>query len=158
MLIQEGVPEPASATSFLPLSPDWLRLWRYYDARAPEKLPDPEPWPAADGEPIAFERTAVAGARASGAIAIANIGLVDVDADKRLDVGSLMPPAPALFCFPVIRGPRQPDNVPLFKAPIRHRRGSARYGCPSISSTPSMRGTQAIRRLTQICRFGRPSS
>ena len=39
MLISEGVPEPAGATSFLPLSPDWLRLWRYYDARAPEKLP-----------------------------------------------------------------------------------------------------------------------
>ena len=33
MLIQEGVPEPAGATSFLPLSPDWLRLWRYYDAQ-----------------------------------------------------------------------------------------------------------------------------
>ena len=47
MLIQEGVPEPAGATSFLPLSPDWLRLWRYYDARAPEKLPEPESWPAA---------------------------------------------------------------------------------------------------------------
>src|SRR5262245_7183095 len=29
MLIQEGVPEPAGATSFLPLSPDFLRLWRY---------------------------------------------------------------------------------------------------------------------------------
>src|SRR5689334_6719865 len=44
MLIQEGVPEPASATNFLPLSPDWLRLWRYYDAHAPAKLPEPEPW------------------------------------------------------------------------------------------------------------------
>ena len=41
MLIQEGVPEPAGATSFLPLSPDWLRLWRYYDARRPRSCPSP---------------------------------------------------------------------------------------------------------------------
>ena len=61
MLIQEGVPEPAGATSFLPLSPDWLRLWRYYDARAPEKLPEPEAWPAASREPVPFERMPVPG-------------------------------------------------------------------------------------------------
>jgi hypothetical protein len=86
MLIQEGVPEPASATAFLPLSPDWLRLWRYYDARAPEKLEAPEPWPAVSNEPVAFEKRRVQGAQATGAIAIANIRLLDVDGDKRLDV------------------------------------------------------------------------
>ncbi|MFL5333036.1 MAG: FG-GAP repeat domain-containing protein [Geminicoccaceae bacterium] len=86
MLIQEGVPEPASATNFLPLSPDWLRLWRYYDAHAPEKLPEPEPWPAASNEPVPFEKRSVSGAEASGAIAIANVRLFDVDGDKRLDI------------------------------------------------------------------------
>jgi hypothetical protein len=86
MLISEGVPEPAGATSFLPLSPDWLRLWRYYDAKAPERLPEPEPWPAASREPVPFERLPVAGAGATGAIAISNVRLHDVDGDKRLDI------------------------------------------------------------------------
>jgi hypothetical protein len=86
MLIQEGVPEPAGATSFLPLSPEWLRLWRYYDARAPERLPEPESWPAASREPLPFEKLPVAGTGATGAIAISNIRLFDVDGDKRLDV------------------------------------------------------------------------
>ncbi len=86
MLIQEGVPEPAGATSFLPLSPDWLRLWRHYDAKAPEKLSEPEPWPEASRQPVPFEKRNVTGATASGAIAIANVRLVDVDGDKRLDI------------------------------------------------------------------------
>jgi len=86
MLIQEGVPEPAGATSFLPLSPDWLRLWRYYDGKAPEKLPEPEPWPEVSRQPVPFEKRIVPGAAAPGAIAISNVRLVDVDGDKRLDV------------------------------------------------------------------------
>jgi hypothetical protein len=86
MLIQEGVPEPAGATSFLPLPPDWLRVWRYYDAKAPEKLPEPEPWPEASRQPVPFEKRTVAGAAATGALAISNVRLVDVDGDKRLDI------------------------------------------------------------------------
>ena len=98
MLIQEGVPEPAGATSFLPLSPDWLRLWRYYDAKAPEKLPDPEPWPAVSREPVPFEKREVSGAAATGAIAISNVRLVDVDGDKRLDlIASEMRTGPVLL-------------------------------------------------------------
>ncbi len=98
MLIQEGVPEPAGATSFLPLSPDWLRLWRYYDQRAPEKLAGPEPWPKVSMTPVAFEKTTVVGSQASGAIAIANVRLVDVDADKRVDiVASEMRTGPVLL-------------------------------------------------------------
>ena len=86
MLIQEGVPEPAGASSFLPLSPDWLRLWRYYDERAPEKLAEPEPWPAVSPVPVPFEKTSVSSPEASGAVAVSNIRLVDVDHDKRLDI------------------------------------------------------------------------
>ena len=86
MLIQEGVPEPAGASSVLPLSPDWLRLWRYYDARAPERLAEPEPWPAASPAPVPFEKIAVSSAAANGAVAISHVCLYDVDQDKRLDI------------------------------------------------------------------------
>jgi len=86
MLIQEGVPEPAGASSVLPLSPDWLRLWRYYDERAPERLAEPEPWPAASPAPVPFEKIAVSSAAANGAVAISNVCLYDVDHDKRLDI------------------------------------------------------------------------
>jgi hypothetical protein len=86
MLISEGVPEPAGASSLLPLSPDWLRLWRYYDAKAPERLPDPEPWPAASREPVPFEKLSVTSTAASGAVAVSNVRLHDVDGDKRLDI------------------------------------------------------------------------
>lgn len=85
MLISEGVPEPAGASSFLPLPPDWLRLWRFYDAHAPERLPEPEPWPAVS-TPVGFEKLAVTGTTATGAIAISNVRLHDVDGDKRPDV------------------------------------------------------------------------
>ena len=87
MLIQEGVPEPAGATSFLPLSPDWLRLWRYYDAQGAGEAAGAR---ALAGRRAAsrcpFEKRAVPGAAASGAIAIANVRLFDVDGDKRLDI------------------------------------------------------------------------
>ena len=87
MLIQEGVPEPAGATSFLPLSPDWLRLWRYYEASAPREAAGsravagrrPDAGPRSSGMPVA-------GTAASGAIAIANVRLLDLDNDKRLDI------------------------------------------------------------------------
>jgi hypothetical protein len=86
MLIQEGVPEPAGSTSFLPLSPEWLRLWRYYDERAPESIAAPEPWPAVSPGPVRFERIPLVGTQATGAVAIANVRLYDVDRDKRLDI------------------------------------------------------------------------
>lgn len=86
MLIQEGVPEPAGSTSFLPLSPDWLRLWRYYDERAPERIPEPDPWPEVAPGPVRFEKIAVAGTQATGAVAISNVRLYDVDRDRRLDI------------------------------------------------------------------------
>ncbi len=85
MLIQEGVPEPAGASSFIPLPPDWLPLQRYYEANAPDALPDPEPWPA-PAAPAAFDRRALRGTIASGAIAIANVRFFQIDDDGRPDL------------------------------------------------------------------------
>jgi FG-GAP-like repeat len=85
MLIQEGVPEPAGASGFIPLPPDWIRLLRYFEANAPDRLPAPEPWPAVD-QSIRLTRRPMPATMPQVAIAIANTRFVDLDGDKRLDV------------------------------------------------------------------------
>src|SRR5690349_8619424 len=95
MLIQEGVPEPVGGSSFIPLPPDWIRLLRYYEAHAPERLPDPESWPpvgpavaAGDTAGLSFTRHALPAPAASASIAaaIANVRFLDLDNDGKLDV------------------------------------------------------------------------
>ena len=86
MLISEGVPEPAGSSNFIPLPPDWLPLLRFYEANAPAKLPDPEPWPEADPARLGLTRRALVPAGASAAPAIANVRWVDLDRDGKLDV------------------------------------------------------------------------
>jgi hypothetical protein len=86
MLIQEGVPEPAGSSHFIPLPPDWLRVLRYYEAKAPAALPDPEPWPAPATGKLAFTRRSLVPPGGTAAPAIANVRLVDLDGDRRLDV------------------------------------------------------------------------
>jgi hypothetical protein len=86
MLISEGVPEPAGSSNFLPLPPDWQPLLRFYEANAPEKLPDPEPWPKADPARLGLSRRALVPAGGNAAPAIANVRWVDIDRDGKLDV------------------------------------------------------------------------
>jgi hypothetical protein len=86
MLISEGVPEPAGASGFIPLPPDWIRILRYYEAHAPVRLPDPEPWPAPSSTPVAFTRRPLAALEPEAATAIANARLIDIDGDRRVDV------------------------------------------------------------------------
>jgi hypothetical protein len=85
MLIQEGVPEPANASGFIPLPPDWIRLLRYFEANAPERLPAPEPWPEVDRS-LRLTRKPIPATLPQAAIAIANARFIDLDGDKRLDV------------------------------------------------------------------------
>jgi hypothetical protein len=100
MLITEGVPEPAGASSFIPLPPDWLRLLRYYEAHAPERLPDPEPWPRPADTALAFARRTLSTSVVTGAVAIANVRVSDLDGDKALDfVASEMRAGPILAGF-----------------------------------------------------------
>jgi hypothetical protein len=86
MLIQEGVPEPASGSSFIPLPPDWIRVQRYYEAHAPDRLPDPEPWPSVDAAGLAFARHTLHVPTPTVATSIANVRFLDLDGDGRLDV------------------------------------------------------------------------
>jgi hypothetical protein len=100
MLITEGVPEPAGASSFIPLPPDWLRLLRYYEANAPERLADPEPWPRPADTPLAFTRRPLSTLVVTGAVAIANLCVADLDGDNALDiVASEMRSGPILAGF-----------------------------------------------------------
>jgi hypothetical protein len=95
MLIQEGIPEPTGGNSMIPLPPDWIRILRYFEAHAPERLPDPEPWPAPDtSSPLKFTRRALTtsasdptgNASAPPAASIANARFLDLDADGKLDI------------------------------------------------------------------------
>lgn len=87
MLIMEGVPEPAGASSYIPLPPDWIRLLRYYEANAPARLADPEPWPAVSAPaPVTFERRSLPALRPDAATAIANVRFLHLDDDGKLDI------------------------------------------------------------------------
>jgi hypothetical protein len=88
MLLQEGVPETQSSPDLLPLPPDWLPILRYYEARAPEQLPPPEPWPAVveSGAGPRFQKHAISRILDSKSPAIANVRFLDLDGDKRLDI------------------------------------------------------------------------
>jgi hypothetical protein len=88
MLIQEGMPEPSAGVSFIPLPPELIRVQRYYEANAPEKLPDPEPWPPVTEAGLQFTRhpLALPTDTQSVATAIANVQFLDVDGDGKLDV------------------------------------------------------------------------
>jgi hypothetical protein len=86
MLIQEGVPEPTGASGFIPLPPDWIRVQRYFEAHAPDHLPEPEPWPSADGGGLTWTRRALPVPMPDVAAAIANVRFLDLDGDHKLDV------------------------------------------------------------------------
>ena len=67
-LIRNNQPEPAgppgTAARMVLLPPDWQAIVRYYESGAPDKLPPPEKWPAADRK-IPFRRTPKVAGRVS---------------------------------------------------------------------------------------------
>ncbi len=86
MLIEQGIPEPATTSGSIPLPPDWARLLRYFEARAPEHLPPPEPWPAVEKARLTFVKRRLSLAGGAASPAIANVRFRDVDGDRRLDL------------------------------------------------------------------------
>ena len=91
-LIMDGVPEPAgmmgTATAMIPLPPDMLRIQRFYEGAAPEALPSHEPWPASASTGAGFERQAMGVQGLSGPShpAIANVRLLDLDGNGKVEV------------------------------------------------------------------------
>lgn len=91
-LIMDGVPEPVGmmglGSAMIPLPPDMLRVQRFYERAAPEALPPFEPWPEAPSRTVRFERASMPIRGQSGPAfpAIANVRLLDLDADGRREI------------------------------------------------------------------------
>ena len=82
---EEAPATPGAAAAAVKLPPEWEAIADYYEATAPERLPDPPDWPAPGG-PVAFRRHALAPADAPTTPAIAHVRLVNVDGDARPEV------------------------------------------------------------------------
>ena len=76
-----GQPPPKVA-----LSPEYQQILADYEARAPEALPPPEPWPAA-GAPARFERRSLGFTAAlTEEPGVSNVLIDDADGDGRADI------------------------------------------------------------------------
>ena len=76
----------AAAASTAALPPDLEQALAFYLNGAPDRLPAPESWPAADLSPLKFARGSLMMRETPGAPAVSHVRLVDFDGDKQLDV------------------------------------------------------------------------
>ena len=87
-LIRSNQPQPAGPAGttgrMVVLPPDLERALRYYEHAAPEKLPAPAPWPRADTG--TFVKRAMNPSDAPPGPAVANVRLLDVDGDGKLEL------------------------------------------------------------------------
>lgn len=89
-LIRQNQPEPAgpagTAARLVSLPPDWQAIANYYESKAPEHLPAPDPWPAVD-RPLQFRRSTMKPDEDAPPMpAVANVRLLDLDGDGRLEM------------------------------------------------------------------------
>jgi hypothetical protein len=88
-LIQANQPEPSgpagTAARIVRLPSNWDSIVAYYEASAPEHLPAPATWPTPD-QTLPFRRRVVSTAGGPTHQAVANIRLVDLDNDGRLEM------------------------------------------------------------------------
>ncbi len=87
-LIRSNLPQPSgpmgTSARMIILPPDFARVLRYYEKNAPDRLPAPAAWPAPN--PLTFVTRAMKLANVPGRPAIANVRLLDLDGDGRLEV------------------------------------------------------------------------
>ena len=85
-IIRTGEPQTAEMRppGSVALPDDMQRVLRHYEEMAPERLPPPEPWPAADAS--RFKRRSMAPDLPGAAPTIANVRLIDVNGDGVLEV------------------------------------------------------------------------
>jgi hypothetical protein len=80
-----GVGVPEGKTSGLAQA-DLEPFASYFEARSPETLPAPAPWPALEAGPLRFERRPMSPPGAAPVPIVANARLVDLDGDGRPEV------------------------------------------------------------------------
>jgi hypothetical protein len=68
------------------LPPDMAEVLKYMEARAPEHLPAPEPWPAPGESPVQFTRSGLSVPDMPNDPAVSNVNILDFDGDGRVDV------------------------------------------------------------------------
>ena len=77
---------PDAVYRSIQLPADMAQALSYYEARAPERLTAPGPWPGAAAGPVRFARHALILPEMPGVPAVSHVSLVDFDGDGRLDV------------------------------------------------------------------------
>jgi hypothetical protein len=65
---------------------DVERVVRYYEARAPQALPSPEPWPSPGADPARFARHAMSLEGSAASPVVANVRFFDLDGTGHLQV------------------------------------------------------------------------
>ena len=80
-----GVGVPEGRTSGLAQA-DLAPFAEYFEARAPEALDAPEPWPGPDGAPLRFERRPMSPPGAAPVPIVASVRLVDLDGDGKPEI------------------------------------------------------------------------
>jgi hypothetical protein len=77
---------PPDRIRMTPLPPDMEKVLPYFENHAPERLPDPEPWPDPAESPLRFVKRSLSASEMSGAPAVSNVRLFDLDGDGKLDL------------------------------------------------------------------------
>jgi FG-GAP-like repeat len=87
-LIRSNLPQPTGprgmSARMMVLPSDFTRVLRYYEAHAPDRLPAPAPWPAANA--LTFVKRPMNPANAPDRPFISNVRLLDTDGDGRLEL------------------------------------------------------------------------
>jgi hypothetical protein len=75
---------PTTVYKTVQLPPDFEQALAYYTSRAPDRLPLPEPWPAAADSSLKFERRSLTLSEMPPTPAVSNVQLVTSESTKRL--------------------------------------------------------------------------
>ncbi len=92
---------------------------RYFEARAPEELPSPEPWPPVPDGPLGFERELLSPKGAAPVPIIANVRFFDLEGDGHLEVVACDMGHGLVFLGDPLRRPGELREIAKIPNPVR---------------------------------------